>query len=473
MRTLTRTLKRAYTTGAIHLRQGEVLGLLDVVLCFDAYTIPQHEIQHEDRALKEKTADATREHRVEVKGKYLKAIEEYVSTVDLGDNLLYPLPPEFDRLADSIIKLHGRFLNEEIATAIVFRETFLFSGENKDRSGALSDPANADLHDSLVLRLKNYLESLPRRYIVRIELPSFPYYGTDIFQLTDDVSFVSGRGVFAPVSEGPQSGLGSAFARFRESTCIEFKISGYAEAHSESPSVAKCISLAKQTAFVMTNLGICKSLPQQKLANATLTTEATGVEQSLALPHSLARCLGALLPNEERLLVFDQAGAQTVLASGKSRAPNNNEEKLQALGELLSDLGRYFRARGHSDYPSISAAIEWYQDSLFAENQTYAYLAACIGLEALLGSDGYLDNMSKRLADRYAFLLGKGRTEREQMVDSYTEVLKVRGKLVHAKAATLDSEGRQLLRKAQDMLLKAIWHELQAMYRALGRPTQV
>jgi len=102
----------------------------------------------------------------------------------------------------------------------------------------------------------------------------------------------------------------------------------------------------------------------------------------------------------------------------------------------------------------------------FKVNHTFSYVAACIGLEALFGSDGYLENMSKRLADRYAFLIGKSREEHEQLISDYTEVLKLRGRLVHSKATRLKAEDVGLLATAQRMLLNAIWHELHAMYKS-------
>jgi Apea-like HEPN len=176
--------------------------------------------------------------------------------------------------------------------------------------------------------------------------------------------------------------------------------------------------------------------------------------------------LGALELVENKLLIFDGAkrGIATILGDG-GRPPENAEEKIEALQLALHPAYQFSAIQDEEDYPAITAAIEWYQDSLFAENQTFSYLAACIGLEAILGGDDRIDNMSSRLTDRYSFLLGKDRAERKRLAKEYHEVLRTRGELVHAKQARLTGASKAYLPVAQQMLLNTIWHELQRVYR--------
>ena len=186
---------------------------------------------------------------------------------------------------------------------------------------------------------------------------------------------------------------------------------------------------------------------------------------TIEIPESVGRLYAKLKINESKLLMYNwllpdiPVGGSFLADPG--RAPQNEEEKLLALNLLLSDVRRYFRARPHEDFKQIAAAIEWYQDSLWADNDTFAYIAACVGLEAVIGSpDEQLDSLSKRLADRYAFLMGKGRKDREHLRKSYADVLKLRGRLVHGKAARLAADERHLLRTAQDLLLNVLWKEV-------------
>lgn len=130
------------------------------------------------------------------------------------------------------------------------------------------------------------------------------------------------------------------------------------------------------------------------------------------------------------------------------------------------DVSQFFGKNEHPDFSAISASLEWFHDSVHAENQTFAYLAACIGLEALIGNEKrQISEMSKRLTDRYGFLMGRSRQERETLALRYEKVLEVRGKLVHAKVARLSGEDHQYLSIAQDMLLKALRKELHRIFR--------
>ncbi|ANN66100.1 hypothetical protein BAU06_07190 [Bordetella bronchialis] len=114
--------------------------------------------------------------------------------------------------------------------------------------------------------------------------------------------------------------------------------------------------------------------------------------------------------------------------------------------------------------------MEWYFDSITVDNQTLAYLAACIGLEALLGygaeTPDRMEAMSVRLGDRYGFLMGQDRTDREKLAAEYRDVLAVRGHLVHARKPRLTQNELDNLRKAQEMLGNVIWKEVSTLLKS-------
>ena len=99
-----------------------------------------------------------------------------------------------------------------------------------------------------------------------------------------------------------------------------------------------------------------------------------------------------------------------------------------------------------------------------AEDQTIAYLAACIGLESIFGEKD-MSEMSKRLEDRYAFLLGNDREDRKKLAQEYREVLRIRGQLVHARVKKLPPRDYKALETAREMLRKTIAHELTSFTR--------
>lgn len=408
--------------------------------------------------------------KINVKGKYLAAIENYVSTLELGQGVLARWNSEFEALQEDIVRLHGRFLSKSNAVGIVVEKCFEFEAAHAGRTGALSDPNNADLRALLVARIKEYLESLPREYTLRIGLSSFPQWGIAKFEISKSIRIITGNppltGINALVQLTPaQGGSEPHFASY-----IEFSASGYSDWSPDSQAASACLSFAKQCAFILTSHGICKLSYKQSKAMATLSDDRIGHTQEVILPDAVARCFGRLSIDEEKLLVDDKNGMTVVSATGRRAA--TNEEKNMSFDWLLYHVRRFFEAQSHPDFESIAVAIEWYQDSFFADNQNFSYIAACIGLEALFGSEDQLENMSNRLADRYAFLLGKSRTEREKMIADYKNVLRLRGRLVHSKVARLSGDDLDLLRVAQKMLKNAIWHELYAMYQAKDNKQQ-
>lgn len=412
-------------------------------------------------------------HKIVIKGKYLAAIESYVSTLVFDSSSPVKWNSQMEALQDVIVKLGGRYLDKDNAASIVVDQCLRFRREHQDRTGSLSETSNADLRSQLVERIKQFIESLPKTYSLRVGLPAFQQWEVGSFKISDDLQLVFSskqefvinalagllNNVVSSVPTNKFIGLPT------EQMCfVEFFTDGYTEGSPDSPAVSNCLSSAKQFAFILTTHGVCKTEYRSLKASAVLIDRNSGERFSLALPDSIARCFGQLTLNEEKLLVYDKGN--TLLTKGQGRPANSPQEKIVALKDALHPIIRFHQSRSHPDFQSVAAAIEWYQDSKFADNQTFAYIAACIGLEALLGSDSHLDSMSKRLADRYAFLLGRSRVEREEMIVDYTKVLNLRGRLVHSKVARLSNEDRNLLYIAQKMLLNAIWHELYAMYRS-------
>jgi hypothetical protein len=139
------------------------------------------------------------------------------------------------------------------------------------------------------------------------------------------------------------------------------------------------------------------------------------------------------------------------------------------LKDKLQPLVDYFALNNLAEHKSINAAIEWHEDSITADNQTFAYLAACIGIEALLGDEENMDSMSKRLSDRYAYMLGVSKIDRDLRRAQYMSILNVRGKVVHAKASRLGSGELGYLRQAQSILREVIFHELNLLKKS-ARP---
>lgn len=405
--------------------------------------------------------------RKRISGKYLAALENYVETLELEpDEFLAKTNPQFEVLKESMSRMFSPHLTSDEAQAIVFKQCMRVQVDAEDRRGSLAVPENRDLRDQLVERLKSYFESLPRTCTLRIELPGFPELDGVLSDLAPDVRLISTPplGTNKLLAFALQGGFPDGTVRSKAS--LEISTEGYGSASAHSRGAAECLSVAKQCAFVMTAFGLCDFKIFSQKSRATFSDGASEAFFNMEMPEAVGRLYSQLKVDESKLRVYqwqlepDKRFPYSSLLD-EGRTPTNSAEKALALDHLFLDVRRFFRCRSNEDFEQIAAAIEWYQDSKWADNDTFAYIAACVGLEAVIGSkDEQLDTLSKRLGDRYAFLIGKGRRDREALRAQYNEVLKLRGQLVHGKAARLAPEQRPLLRTAQDMLLNVIWKEL-------------
>jgi hypothetical protein len=191
----------------------------------------------------------------------------------------------------------------------------------------------------------------------------------------------------------------------------------------------------------------------------TAPDEADHRKIPLDLPDHLAASLGQLQPDKEGLRVWDLKGM--TLLSGSFRKPETDAEWVSALSDNAKVIPKYFANSHRTGFSRIAAAIEWYEDSLISDDQSMAFIAACIGLESIFGEEATgMTELSRRLVDRYSFMLGKDRDERSELARDFEEVLKVRGQLVHARTSRLKAKDRVQLDKVREMLLRSIQHEV-------------
>lgn len=398
--------------------------------------------------------------RIQLKGKYMDVIERWVQSLDFGGRRLFTVNDQLRELTTSIAKLHRDYIDIDTARSLLYDECDSFR-RSKGLIGGEMLQDTPELRGELVARIKQLIESYPRTYKLRIELPSFPAYGVSTIPLSDEVRVV----IEAPPTLAV--GLQVLFDASRQAPPIpylEIDVDGYGDESVDSPAVAAALSVAKQCLFVFESQKILEATYYpSKEADAHLIDELTGISLFVGIPQALARHLAKLIPNERALTAIDPG--PTIL--GIRREATTAEEKLLALTDAFDPVARYLQAQNHPDFQPLAAAIEWYQDSIHSEDQTFSYLAVCIGFEAILGSDDHMPEMSMRLADRYAFRMGRNRANRAELFDAYSAMLNLRGKLVHAKTARLrSSEDRSRLRAAQRMLRELITKELQDLYKA-------
>jgi hypothetical protein len=404
---------------------------------------------------------------IKLSEKYIRALTEYVHGIDLENWLQSPeTHPAYGTLVKLIAEIHKQFLDASDVHSMIQHEVATFVADGRlEKSGLLSGPQFADDAQKLIDALREKIESYPRSYVLRIELPNAQFFGDLEVELGLNAGFVAGSYDFEPYTDKSNAIARALTKETNKSTFLLIRVTGYASTSANSPATTEGISLAKQIAFILAGHGVATRFWNVgREARCSLEDLTSRTTYFATLPQTAKECFGQLVFDLDKLRVYDRSSAATLLGGIERRAETEIERR-DALVEQLSYVTRFLKTVGHPDHAHVAAAMEWHQDSIFADNETFSYLAACIGLEALLAGSEQLDGMSNRLADRYSFLMGDGRTQREQLAKDYQAVLKVRGKLVHGKQSRLRYVDRQHLYKVREMLAQGIWRDLHHMYR--------
>ena len=154
---------------------------------------------------------------------------------------------------------------------------------------------------------------------------------------------------------------------------------------------------------------------------------------------------------------------------GKKQETDIRGEKVDFRLHILSIASQILG----SDTPkenneALSTALVWALDSLSSKNQTVSFIQLCISLEALLGDEHGAESLSKTLADRCAYLLGKTPMERREIREKFSDLYRLRSKLVHGRKRQIDSESREALFWGNKIISRLIKKEVSNLKKSLS-----
>lgn len=375
----------------------------------------------------------------------------------------------FDSLVKSVAQIHNPWLSERDANMALLNALAdcIESFDLRAAGWPLPAALEAEVRRAIFGKFEELITSLPWSCEVKFPLPRFDKFGQYELEISDAISIRYGLAEPSHDGTGINSLFLSALPRGQHSQlCI--KVRGYADSDPAGNAVSQAVSLAKQCLYFLATFSTSNPLYGSAQLEETYAVIPQG-RVTIRLPDTLSRYFCGLTPRPDALQVFRHEKG-TSLLSGALRPAISAEERAEGLTSNLQIAKQFFSLKDHPDYRSVGAAIEWYIDSITADNQTFAYIAACIGLEAILGLGAddkeKMEAMSSRLSDRYGFLLGVGRADREKLSRQYGEMLKLRGKLVHARLNRLNADERSKLYEVQDMLAKVIGREITTLIRA-------
>ena len=369
-------------------------------------------------------------------------------------------------------KLKGIWMRDTDLYGLIYKQTSDYLTENiKERwktSGYLKDIIGDNGIKNLSDRIIAYLESIPRKYSIYFELPSAKGIGVKEINLTDDISLIErvNENDFSEVNI--ESRIGGIYGKVlsggklqKEKMYVRIQTQGYADDTFESSAVKKAYSKFKQFILLAKTKGLLVEgergittfgdlfgyrIEQGSPIFVVYDKEPDTEKYLITLPKIVSEYISKLHINEDIL-----------------KPDRYENDKVKILQNRLQYPIKLLKTPDtDADTEPIKTAIEWAFDSLTNDNETVAFIQACIGLEAILGDEEEepQKSLQNKLADRCAYLLGKNFSERKKIKEKFIKLYKTRSELIHGRKAELDEERRIFLLFSQDILNRIIWKEI-------------
>ena len=341
----------------------------------------------------------------------------------------------------------------------------------REISGKIKDIIGEPGITDLCVKIISYLESIPRKYLVFFELPAVHGLGLKEIKLTDDISFVErvGESDFSDIKIPTWSLLGGDYTLTLEKGRLYIRISvdGYTDGTVESSAIKKAYSKFKQV-ILLSNLSEILKEGQRDLSLGLLgsvshqifvvNSRDPNIEKYLVyFPQTVSNYISKLRLNED---ILKPPKFETLLETFENKEIPTSNDKAKILKKRLRYPEKLLKTSDNDENTEpIKSAIEWAFDSHANDNDTLAFIQACIGIEAVIGDDTK-DNITATLADRCAYLLGDSISARKKIRENFEKLYDIRSKVVHGRKACLDDEQRHFLDYAQIMLKRVIWKEI-------------
>jgi hypothetical protein len=241
-----------------------------------------------------------------------------------------------------------------------------------------------------------------------------------------------------------------------QQSLLRLAVWGYAGGLGSSAVLNRCSGTFKQCVYLLREHGVAaEQWAHEAQSEAYIEDRSTGDRTGVFLSHELARRIGGLTQ-----VTPGRAGGLLGTTPAAAPPPPFDLDRTRAAA---AEVNRFLSQADSPGFQRVTAAIEWLFDSETAADQTMGYLAACIGIESILGDDEKGELHTTRLADRYAYMLGRDRTERGKLAKTFLQAFSVRGTLVHARQPRLSRDDQAHLHSIRAILRDLLGHEIAVM----------
>lgn len=374
-----------------------------------------------------------------------------------GSLVFEGMPPQWGlEFAKEAKKQRDPYLDLGSAWSILInhvRETFDDLPLKERPSGDLAEIIGEKGKMALAERIVDFVESVPRSYTFYLRLFHHEIDKGLNCPLGKDLELVNvneghpllkvektwtDSEFIAAVKRKKHPDSAGAFVRGNQLLKIQSK--GYAETGLNRSAAVVAVSRLKQVIYLGTLLGIFEEVSKFSPWGGKLSAELYVCDDNskknradkISLPSELAEYLAGI-------------------RIGKGFAKDILYAKVAMPLWRLFDLDE-----DEEDRAPISTAAEWAFDSAASGNQTVSFIQLCIALEAVLGDSKTKDGVTRALADRCAYLLGKTTRERNVIREKFEALYELRSYIVHGRKVRLAHDELDLLnwgRKVLDMIL--------------------
>ena len=181
-----------------------------------------------------------------------------------------------------------------------------------------------------------------------------------------------------------------------------------------------------------------------------------GLPQSIRMNYQESNFISQLVlnhnkvfkPNRFEELLINQGKKEDTLAADLERL----RKRLQPVQELFASQPSY-SADKNGDVERINTALLWFFDGLANSNMSFSFVQLSIALEALIGGEKDVnDPVTRRLADRCAFLIGKSNEKRKETSEKLKEAYGARSDIIHKGEVELDEKNTTRYKNMKQIL---------------------
>lgn len=368
--------------------------------------------------------------------------------------------PHFQAVAKEVAKHKSEFVRERDASAMLSEiiSTYIrvHSGLEEKCSGLLQDLIGEQRLLELANAITKYLVEIPHRVTAELNISALD----SVIETEKSIgkSTYAGYKAASFLNTSMSSGLGLLAAAVTKKTFyLRVTANGAASWSADSVTNRSVLSSLKILLHQAIDQNVVK-----------IGAPSNGLKSIFINSHQITKA--SMITKEEAIWLREnkiELPLEICILLEKLSFKDANEEGVSKLLSCLEVPAKLIESNSEESV-RIKAAIEWSFDSITAEDETMAFLKACIGLEALLGENEASPSLTETLSDRCSYLIATSIKSRKNIKERFKDIYKIRSKIVHGAINHLDRENRVQLEFARHFLRSAIRKEIQYILPQFG-----